>query len=1107
MLANERLIYKFSLEQKIKLITSLNLYENSPCENYGFPVFGITRTPLKGSTGIFATQFPSDKALASSWNAPLVSEVYSRHGEEVYAVKPYSYFNVSDDNAAEDVSEDFFLSAKILAAKIKGLNRAKQFVNFEEIPKEGEDAQKRTLKDVIFTDSAPSSVFVKLPENIEGYKKEWNGKLFYGVAGNMEAALNCFLKGCTLVFLKTDFTEELISRLERLTSGYRAAYAAYRADEITLTELDRRVQAFEIFDENILDTACDNLISVLLEMRAISKQPAPSKSGISFNRPAVFDEVAGDVLSLTAARQSAVLLKNGGVLPLSDTVKVAVLGEYTKDINYQKDFYNGSATCERTPFNLINNYEINAVGFASGYARGESGRQDLIDIATGLAKDAELALVYLCAEKGEKSLPAGQTELIDALYAKSVKIIAVVSSDGAIDCTFAGKCAAVLLTHRLGQGEPSAVLDILKGLATPSGRLAETFYYKAETDKPYYLATPNEVRYPFGYGLSYTQFEYKNLKINERGISCTVKNTGNADGFAVPQFYLQKPLSDGLFQNKLLRGFKKVYIKKGDAVRVEIPFDTNTFKVFDAKTGLYRIEGGVYTVTVGENFSDTRLTGTVTLSEYVYKDGFENETAEEVAPADGVKFDVNQEPPEVKKAKKQLPFGIKLFVAIIFVLYFEGLMAALAFTDIVHDKGILFYSVIGAFAAVFLALFITYVALISKKRKKQHYVPVNDVLTDLVENVKEFNEIAKVTYAQPVKEEPEEELPEKTDGLPEAEAVEEKEETYELAFTETDGKEVSGQITFNEICTSFQTYALSLGVQVDIASVRALVAAISASKIVVVTAKNAEVLPDFLSAISGYFGSGNVTVAGENWKLSDLLWKREEDKFVVSDFINAVYSATKSPEKLCAAVISGVKADSLSSWFAPFIKYANHPTEEHILTLNDDLSFRLPDNFVYVLSPEEEGTFPREFADACLQIDLAILRAEKGAETETPSIPKAGLADLVKEAREGYFMSERVWKKLDELFETVRAGEKFRLGNKNTLQLEKFTSVILECGGDEAECITGVFLSKIVPLLKLTRMYSADGGEKTLFGVIEKLFNEEELTKIQRALTKAVTNG
>ena len=83
MFENERLIYKMSIEQKVKLVTSPNLYQNSADENYEFPVFRLTLNPLEGSTGIFATQFPSDRALASSWNPSLITEVYKNAAKKL----------------------------------------------------------------------------------------------------------------------------------------------------------------------------------------------------------------------------------------------------------------------------------------------------------------------------------------------------------------------------------------------------------------------------------------------------------------------------------------------------------------------------------------------------------------------------------------------------------------------------------------------------------------------------------------------------------------------------------------------------------------------------------------------------------------------------------------------------------------------------------------------------------------------------------------------------------------------------------------------------------------------------------------------------------------
>ena len=337
---------------------------------------------------------------------------------------------MTDDIAAEGVSEDYFLTAKTLAAKINGLSEVGQFANFEEACG-GNDGLSNNFRDLVLNGSSPRSVYVKSPDNAQNYKARAKDALLFGVAGNIETALSYFLNGCALVFLKTDFTAELVSRLEKLTVDYRSAYASYRAEEITVSELDRRCQALEIFDETILDKACDRLISSLLNMRELSLRPV-CKNGLNMNRLAKFDEVAGNDLALVAARQSVVLLKNDGALPLSATEKVAVLGECAKDYGYQSDYFSGSATRESTPFTEINGYDINAIGFASGYARAQSGKKELIDTALELAKEAGTALVYLSAEKDENVLPAGQTELVDALYRNSVKIIAVVASDGAV---------------------------------------------------------------------------------------------------------------------------------------------------------------------------------------------------------------------------------------------------------------------------------------------------------------------------------------------------------------------------------------------------------------------------------------------------------------------------------------------------------------------------------------------------------------------------------------------------------------------------------------------------------------------------------------------------
>lgn len=1105
MLANERLICKMSLEQKIRLVTSLNLYENSADDGYDFPVFRLARNPLENAGDVYATQFPSDKALCSSWNAPLVSEVYKKKGEEVAAVKKYAYFNVTDDIKAEGISGDYYLTAKTLAEKVTGLKNAGQFVNFEEFPESGKPQFKTNLKDVVFSEKLPSSVYVKSPDDLKNYKIPADGEcLFFGAAGSVDEALTYFLKGCTLVFLKDNFLRGLVERLEKLTKAYRAAYADYRADGITLSELDGELHSLEVFNEEIIDGACDRLISALLKMRSLGRAATTDYSALNTGRVALFDEATDDALSVTAARQSAVLVKNAGVLPLADTAKVAVIGGAAKEESYQTEFYGGKATVERVPFYAINSYEIETVGYASGYKRGEKGRRDLIETAINVCRGADVAVVYLSAERGEKALPQGQIELVDELSANGVKIIAVVASDGAVDCAFAEKCAAALLTYRLGQGGAFAVLDILKGIASPSGRLTEAYYYSPLNNSEYYRAQKSDVRYPFGYGLTYTSFKYSDLKINERGISCTVENTGACDGFAVPQFYVQKADSE-IFADKILRGYQKVFVKKGDGVRVDIPFDENTFKVFDESKGLYRTEGGEYTVTVGDNYFDDGLCGSVTLSEYIYRDEFKAEIVESIKNGDGVavKFDKDVDPPEAVKAKKEISFGVKLFVAILFTVYCAGVLAAFSFTNIIPEKTVIIYAVLGAAAGLCFALFAVYVAIIAKKRKKQKYLPANDVLTDLIDRVDEFDEIAKVTYKEPVKEVPE---PEDDDVINDAGT----EKAFEPVVQKSAAR-TAPTVTPTELCENFRRYAAGKGIAVDAPSLRAFIAAVCSGKAIIITSKTPDILSDFLKVTDGYFDGCGVTAARPEWeRVTDLIRKRREEQYVMSDFANGIYTAAKSPDKLFTVSIDGVNCNNLTRWFAPFISYANHPSEEHTLKINDELSLRLPDNVIYILAADETTayTLQREVADACLKIELNLTRCEGGASVEIKPVSPSTLEYIEKEAREKYFLPEKIWKKFDGLFAAVDKNgggvEKFTLGNKNVLQLEKFTSVLLECGADESECVKDMLLSKIAPLLKLTRAYAADGGDKTVLGIIEKIFGDEDTAKIQRALSKAV---
>lgn len=1096
MLANERLIVKMSLEQKVKFVTSLTAHESSPAGGYGFPVFKLKGQPYDDCPAVFATRFPSDRALASTWNTELVGEVYNAVGEEARRVHPFGYFNNTDDYTSEDVSNDNFVTAKFLLARQLGLSRAGKAVNFEKTRIEnGEHTyDKKFIADTLLAEVKPTSIIVTQPSDIHDITKKFKfGGMFYGVASNKEECVRMLLEGCSLVFVSEDFTSELVNFLTERTEAYRKAYKRFRDGHIELEDFDRRVRSLEIFNEEIIDKACDRLISLLIEMKEDGEN-IPEMKGLNEEFTAKFDEIAHDELALKAAREGVILLKNDGILPLTVHTRIAVEGEFANDISYQRELFGGYPTVQMLPFEVINEYDgITASGYASGYKKGECGRADITRSAVELAAKSDCTLLYLCAGRGQTSLPPEQLELLDALYSKGYGIIAVVACDKNIDLSFADKCRAVLLTYNGGQEGTSAVLDIIAGIVCPSGRLTE------EVMRP-----GGEVMYPFGHGLSYTKFDYRNLRVNTGGVSFTVENTGKCDGYSSVQLYIRRADATNFFANKTLRGFAKTFVKKGDSVNVEIPFDENTFKTYNDSKQYYEIVGGDYEIIISENYDSNKLSGGVTLRGYVYKDLFENKVIETSNGSD-ILFTGDREKKERERAQNKLSFGVKLFIALMLGVYYNALIAVFAFTPLISDKTLLLYIILGAIAGIFDIILLIYIIVISKNRVRQRKLHETDILTDMVAKIDEFKEIAKVTYDQPVEEEqPVEEQETDSFAVSEPEAVAER--TLDVSFEESGEEEVTftEHISLHEVCSNFREFALSYGVSIEMPSVRAIISAVAASKIVILKCANTEALPLFLEALREYFGNAVLIEASPVWKNpGDLLCKDDGYKYTLSEFTNAVHSAGKNSAKMCAAILTNVNAENIFGYFCDFIDYANHPSEERKIVINNELTVKLPGNITYFLVPEDGNvTFPKEIINCSMLVDLVISKADRVAGVEVKNIAVTEFYDLVKVAREEFFLSEKIWKKIDELVATIKSTEKFEIGNKNILQIEKLTSVILECGGDEGEAFTQMFISKLVPLLKTSRAYRQEDGDRTLSGIVEKLFPEEELAKIKKALVK-----
>ena len=402
--------------------------------------------------------------------------------------------------------------------------------------------------------------------------------------------------------------------------------------------------------EEELDAACTDILALALKAEE-SRRP-----------DTVYDFEKAHVLARKIAAESMVLLKNdGAVLPFDPTKKIAVIGSFASEPRYQ-----GAGSSRVNPWKVSTLPEVTAaypnVVYAEGY-----GMDDVLDEAKQVeaieaAKNAEIVVIMAGLPpvmEGEgfdrwvMKLPRCQNTLIEKICAVQPNTIVVLQNGGAVELPWADKPKAILETYLGGEAVNEAIWDVLTGTVAPSGHLAETFPLRFE-DSPCYLSWPGEgdesdyseglfvgyrwytsrnlpVRYPFGHGLTYTDFAYSDLRLSADGFhaeetltaSVTVTNIGERTGKALVQLYIGAPLGSLNVRVPVreLRGFEKIELQPGESREISFTLDKRSFAHWDSSVHAWRVYGGSYTVEIGANAMDILLSETVEAEHEYIPDG------------------------------------------------------------------------------------------------------------------------------------------------------------------------------------------------------------------------------------------------------------------------------------------------------------------------------------------------------------------------------------------------------------------------------------------------------------------------------------------------------
>ena len=359
--------------------------------------------------------------------------------------------------------------------------------------------------------------------------------------------------------------------------------------------------------------------------------------------PKNFDIEAHHAVARKCAEGSIVLLDNDGTLPLSEGASVAIIGDFAKAPRYQ-----GAGSSQVNPTRLDNLYDclagrLNITGYAQGFDRKNPNPiESLISEAVEVARNAETVLLCVGLDEILESegmdrlhmeLSKSQQKLIAEVCAVNKNVILVLFGGSPFVMPDRSLYRAAIHGYLGGQAGASAMADAILGVINPSGKLNESWPHRLE-DNPsypyfpskektaeyregmyvgyrYYDTAGKSVRYPFGHGISYTDFDYSDIKADKNSVSFTLSNIGKVDGAEVAQVYVSCKNGSVYRPKKELRAFTKVFLQPGETRRVSVELDEGAFRYFNADKNCFEIEDADYEISVGSSVCDVRLSATL----------------------------------------------------------------------------------------------------------------------------------------------------------------------------------------------------------------------------------------------------------------------------------------------------------------------------------------------------------------------------------------------------------------------------------------------------------------------------------------------------------------
>lgn len=662
----KELVSQMTLEEKASLTSGADFWHTESIERLGIKKsmvsdgpHGLRKQEVKGdhlglNDSIEAVCFPAGCALAASFNKDLVTKMGEALGNECQAegvsVILGPAVNIKRSPLCgrnfEYYSEDPLVASEIASAMIKGVQSKNVGTSIKHFLANNQEHRRMSSSSEV-DERTLREIYLAAFEGAVLKEKPWTVMCSYNKINGVYAAEN--QKYLTDVLRNEwGFDGYVVSDWGAVNNRVKDLEAGLDLEMPGTGGVSDKLIVEAVkngsLDEEILNKACERILNIVYRFEE------------NRDNNAVFDRDLDHELARKVAEETIVLMKNDSILPLDKNDKIAFIGKFAAKPRYQ-----GGGSSHINSHKVVSAMDevkgMENITYAQGYIdEKDEIVEELINEAVEVAKKSKIAVVFAGLpdnfesegyDRTHMKMPNCQNALIDAVCEVQPNTVVVLHNGSPVEMPWKDKVKGIVEAYLGGQAIGSAVVDVLFGKVNPSGKLPETFplklednpsylYYFGEGDKVeyregvfvgyrYYETKKVDVLFPFGHGLSYTNFKYSNITISDDNIKDTdtvtvtvdVTNTGDVFGKEVVQLYVSPKNNKIIRPVKELKGFEKIALEPGETKTVSFILNKRSFAYWNMEIHDWHVESGKYDILIGKSVSDIVLSREISVTSTV----------------------------------------------------------------------------------------------------------------------------------------------------------------------------------------------------------------------------------------------------------------------------------------------------------------------------------------------------------------------------------------------------------------------------------------------------------------------------------------------------------